>query len=170
VAEGRPDASVRAARREDLEAIGGIYQHYALNSHATFNIEPRPAAWLQSWFERHPATGPHRLLVATEGAVVLGYASSSSFRERPAYRTTVETSVYCHPDHTGRGIGTLLYQRLFDEIAAEDLHRAVAGITLPNDASVALHHRLGFTDVGTYTEVGYKFGRYWDVTWLEKPL
>jgi phosphinothricin acetyltransferase len=83
---------------------------------------------------------------------------------------TVETSVYCGPEATGRGVGTALYTALFDALKDEPLHRAIAGATLPNDASVALHRRFRFEPVGVTHAVGYKLGRYWDVAWLEKAL
>ena len=102
--------------------------------------------------------------------MVMGFATSSPFRPRAAYATSVETSVYCDPDRLGSGIGSKLYARLFQDIESEDLHRAYAGISLPNDASVSLHERFGFVKVGEYSEVGRKFGRYWNVAWFEKKL
>ncbi|MET9802570.1 N-acetyltransferase family protein [Streptomyces sp. NPDC006368] len=104
------------------------------------------------------------------GARRLGYATSSPFRPKAAYSTSVEVSVYLAPEAVGRGIGTLLYDRLFGALADEDVHRVYAGIALPNDASVRLHARFGFRHTGTFTEVGRKFGRYWDVAWYEKDL
>jgi phosphinothricin acetyltransferase len=109
-------------------------------------------------------------LVAEDDGFVCGFASSSPFRARAAYATSIETSVYCDPERLGRGTGSMLYVRLFDELAGEDLHRAYAGIALPNDASVSLHERFGFVKIGEYSEVGRKFGRFWDVAWFEKPL
>ncbi|MGH8968411.1 MAG: GNAT family N-acetyltransferase [Actinomycetes bacterium] len=101
---------------------------------------------------------------------LLGYATSSRLRDKPAYDTSVETTVYCAPSALGRGAGSLLYDHLFRALASEDLHRAYAGIAMPNDASVALHLRHGFRELGTYAEVGRKFGRYWDVRWFERVL
>ena len=100
----------------------------------------------------------------------VGYASSSVFRPKAAYETSVETSVYVDPGWTGRGVGSRLYERLFAALEQEDVHRAYAGITLPNSGSVALHERFGFTLVGVFTHAGRKFGRYWDVAWYEKHL
>jgi phosphinothricin acetyltransferase len=82
----------------------------------------------------------------------------------------VESTVYCRSDAVGRGIGRALYSALFEAIAAEDIHRIVAGISQPNPASVALHQRLGFRQVGVFSNVGRKFGKYWDVAWFERPL
>jgi phosphinothricin acetyltransferase len=111
-------------------------------------------------------------MVATDAdsQAILGYATSSAFRAKPAYATSVEVTVYVAPDAARRGVGTLLYEALFSALDSEDLHRAYAGIALPNEASVRLHERFGFRHVGTYREVGRKFGRYWDVAWYEKEL
>jgi phosphinothricin acetyltransferase len=122
------------------------------------------------WFQAHADTGRHRLLVADEEGLVLGYASTSRFRDRAAYDTTVEASIYCAPEAVGRGIGSALYCELFAAIAREDINRVVAGITLPNDASVALHRSFGFAQVGVFSQNGRKFDRYWDVAWFERPL
>ena len=100
----------------------------------------------------------------------VGFASTNRFRAKAAYDTTVEASVYCRVAATGRGVGRALYDALFDAIGDEDIYRIVAGITLPNPASVSLHERFGFRPVGTFSANGRKFGRYWDVTWYERPL
>lgn len=104
------------------------------------------------------------------GGTLLGYATSSAFRPKAAYAPSVEVTVYCAPHAAGRGIGTLLYTSLFEALTDEDVHRAYAGITQPNEASTRLHTRFGFRHIGTYTEVGRKFGRYWDVAWYQKDL
>lgn len=101
---------------------------------------------------------------------ILGYATSSPHRPKPAYGTSVETTVYVAPDAGRRGIGSLLYDALFEALAEQDVHRAYAGITQPNEASRRLHARFGFRYIGTYHEIGRKFGRYWDVAWYEKEL
>lgn len=101
---------------------------------------------------------------------VVGWATTSPFRPRAAYDTTVESSVYCRRDRRGQGVGSALYSHLFEAIQEEDIARIVAGVALPNPGSFALHRRFGFVPVGTFTSVGRKFGRYWDVTWHERPL
>jgi phosphinothricin acetyltransferase len=141
-----------------------------VHSPVTFDITPFTVARRRAWFDAHPATGPHRLLVAESAGRVVGYATSSAFRPRPAYDTSVETSVYCASDQGGRGAGTLLYEGLFTLLGQQDVHRAYAGIALPNDASERLHQKFGFTPLGVYREVGRKFGRYWDVAWFEREL
>ena len=161
---------VRAGRAADLPALTEIYNHYVVGTHVTFDLEPFSVGdRRRRWFDHYADTGRHRLLVAVEPGRVLGYATSSRFRDKPAYQPSVESTVYCAPDATGRGIGRLLYSALFDALRDEDVHRVFAGVALPNDASLALHRRMGFTDVGTFHEVGRKFGRWWDVMWLERP-
>jgi phosphinothricin acetyltransferase len=161
---------VRAAQPADLPALTEIYNHYVLTSGVTFDTTPFTVEARREWFSHYATTGPHRLLVAVDGEDVLGYATSSPFRPKPGYASSVETSVYLRHDATGRGLGTLLYRALLEALADLDLHRAYAGVALPNDASVALHERLGFREVGTYVEVGRKLGRYWDVRWFERAL
>ena len=162
---------VRPGLERDLPAIVELYNHYVVTSPATFELTPVTPQDRRDWMVAHSGVGPHRLLVAEESAGhIVGWATSGPFRPRAAYATTVETSVYCHPAVVGSGVGTALYARLFDEILGQDLARAVAGITLPNPASVALHRRFGFRHVGTFTRVGRKFGRFWDVAWFERPL
>jgi phosphinothricin acetyltransferase len=161
---------IRTAVETDVVALTDIYNHYVGSSGATFDTEELTVEARRHWLGHYRGTGPYRLLVAVDGGQALGYATSSRFRDRPAYDTSVETSVYVHPQSCGRGIGSSLYTRLFQLLEREDLHRAYAGIALPNDASQALHERFGFRPVGTYSEVGRKFGRFWDVLWMEKPL
>jgi phosphinothricin acetyltransferase len=161
---------VRPATENDLEAINDIYNHYVAETHITFDDEPVTMKARRDWFTHYAATGRHRLLVATEGESVIGYASSSRFRPKPGYLTSVETSIYLAPEATGRGAGAKLYDELFKAIEGEDLHRAYAGIALPNPASIALHEKFGFKRVALFSEQGRKFGRYWDVAWYEKPL
>jgi phosphinothricin acetyltransferase len=161
---------VRAAVPDDLPALTDLYNHYVRSSPVTFDIEEFTVEQRREWFGHYRDTGPHRLMVAVDGEHVLGYATSSIFRVKPAYATSVETTVYCDPDATGRGVGSALYSALFAALADEDVHRAYAGVALPNDASIALHERHGFQVIGTYAEVGRKFGRYWDVRWFERPL
>lgn len=158
---------IRYAEQSDLPALTEIYNHYVLHTAATFDIEPFDVSARQAWFEHYSKTGAHRLLVAVDGGHVVGYASSSRFRPKPAYDTSVEVTIYLHPKATGGGVGTALYERLFSELKDESLHRAYAGIAVPNPASVALHRKFGFTDVGTLTQAGRKFDQWWDVLWME---
>ncbi len=161
---------IREGRTDDLEQLNDIYNHYVLNAVSTFDIEPTSMDRRREWFTHYASKGRYRLLVADDSGAIVGFATSSRFMERRAYETSVSTSLYCAPNHTGKGIGSALYRALFDAISSEDLHRAYAGISQPNPASVALHERFGFKQVAYFTEQGRKFDRYWDVAWYEKAL
>jgi phosphinothricin acetyltransferase len=164
-------ATIRPAAPNDIEPLTAIYNHYIAHTAITFDLEPFSVERRRSeWFEHYHASGRHRLLVAERDAAVCGYACSSTFRPKGAYQTSVEVSVYLAPDSTRQGLGRRLYVALFDLLQVEDVHRAYAGITLPNPASVALHEKFGFQPIGTYHEVGRKHGKYWDVLWMEKRL
>ncbi len=162
---------VRAATTADLPAVAAIYTHYVLRTTMTFNTEVRtPREW-QERFEDHIVAGPYHLLVAEVAGVVAGYVETQPFRPKPAYARSVELSVYVAPDGTGRGIGGALYDRLLAELASDQrFHRAYAIVALPNDTSVVFHERHGFHCKGRLSEAGYKFGRYLDVAYYERPL
>ena len=163
------ETNVRIAVRSDLPRLTEIYNHYVLHTPVTFDIEAYSTETRAAWFEQFAANGRYRLLVAENDGTVLGYAGTTRFRAKAAYDTTVETTIYCAPDAVGKGIGARLNSALFASIAAEDVHRVLAGYTMPNAASQALHERCGFKPVGIFREVGRKFGRYWDVAWTERP-
>ncbi|AOR33769.1 GNAT family N-acetyltransferase [Streptomyces fodineus] len=174
----RTEVQVRPGVEGDLHALTAIYNHYVRETAITFDTAIFTPEERRPWLLSHPEDGPHRLLVATdaESQEILGYATSSPYRPKPAYGTSVEVSVYLAPDSPSggtpgrRGIGTRLYDALFKALAEEDVHRAYAGIAQPNEASERLHARFGFRHAGTFREVGRKFGRYWDVAWYEKEL
>lgn len=155
---------------DDLDALNDLYNRDVLQTPVTFDVEPIGMDSRREWFTHYAERGRHRLLVAVEDGRLVGYTTSSPWRPKHAYETSVETSVYVAPGSTGRGIGSPLYTALFKAVAREDVHRAYAGITQPNPASVALHERFGFRLVGIFAEQGRKFGRYWDVAWYEKLL
>jgi phosphinothricin acetyltransferase len=163
-------AIVRHAEVRDVSALNEIANHYVLTSATNFAVTPTTEAARLDWLAEHPPYGPYRVVVAEDRGRVVGFASSSRYRSREAYATSIETSVYVADGATGRRIGTSLYEFLFSALVEEDLHRAYAGITMPNPVSVALHRRFEFEQVGTFTEQGRKFGRYWDVAWFEKAL
>lgn len=164
------DVNVRPAMRADLPRLTEIYNHYVINTPITFDLKPLVVEERARWFEEHAGIARHRLFVAEAAGTVVGWAGTGPFRDRAAYDTSVETSIYCAPEATGRGIGATMYRVLFDALKNEDIHRLLAGITLPNDASVKLHRRFGFTEVGVFSQCGRKFDRYWDVVWMERPL
>ncbi|MFM9628575.1 MULTISPECIES: GNAT family N-acetyltransferase [Streptomyces] len=168
----RTEVQVRPGNEGDLEALTDLYNHYVRETPITFDTAIFTPEERRPWLLSHPEDGPYRLMVATDtdSQEILGYATSSPFRAKQAYATSVEVTVYLRPDAGGRGVGTLLYKALFEALSGEDLHRAYAGIAQPNEASVRLHERFGFRHVGTYREVGRKFGRYWDVAWFERDL
>ena len=161
---------IRRARPHDLEALTALYNHYVEHTAITFDLEPFAVAARRAWLEGFAESGRHQLFVAEEQGAVVGYAGTRGFRDKRAYDTSVETSIYLAPDATGRGLGRALYERLFAALEGADVHRAIAGITLPNEASIALHQRFGFERVGVMREVGRKHDRWWDVLWMEKPL
>jgi phosphinothricin acetyltransferase len=161
--------AVRAAAVGDLSALTAIYNHYVIHTPITFDLAPFEPGERRPWFDDH-AGGRYRLIVAEERGQIVGYATSSRWRPKAAYDTTVESSVYVRPDAVGRGIGRQLYEALFELIAHEDVQTVVAGVALPNDASVALHRRAGFHQVGIFEAVGRKFDRYWDVAWFQRPM
>lgn len=167
---GPEGIDVRYAREGDLPRLTEIYNHYVISTAITFDLHPYTPEERRPWLAQFSTSGRHRLLVAEEGGRVVGYAGSHQFRSKAAYDTTVETTVYCAPEATGRGIGSLLYGALFEALRDEDLRLAIAGITVPNDASIVLHERFGFTSAGLMHQVGRKLGRYWDVAWYEKLL
>ncbi|MFK0199592.1 GNAT family N-acetyltransferase [Streptomyces lavendulae] len=161
---------IRPGTEDDLGELTRIYNHYVTATPVTFDTEPFTPQGRRPWLTAHHASSPHRLLVAEEDGTPLGYATSGPFRPKQAYATSVETSVYLAPEGTGRGIGSLLYAALFEALEQEDVHVALAGITVPNAASQRLHERFGFRPVGVFEEVGRKFDRFWDVAWYRKPL
>ena len=159
---------IREGRRDDLAQLTEIYNHYVLTTPVTFDVEAYTVERRVAWFEQFATTGRYRLVVAAEESRIVGYASTTRFRPKPAYETTVESTVYCAPGSKGKGIGARLYGALFEAIASEDVHRVVAGYVLPNPASARLHERFGFKPVGVFTANGRKLGRYWDVAWVER--
>jgi len=163
--------AIRPGAARDLNRLVQIYNHYVTGTHVTFDVEPFAVGARTQWFTQFAESGPYRLYVGELGEDIVGYASSLPFKPKPAYNTSVETTIYLDPEQAGNGYGRALYGHLLAELVAEPtVHRAYGGIALPNPVSVALHEKLGFERVATYHEVGYKFGKYWDVHWYEKDL
>lgn len=161
---------LRHAVPDDLEALTSIYNHYVRHSIATFDTTPFNPDARRTWLSHFAVGSPHQLWVAVRQGAILGYASSSQYRQKAAYDTSVETTIYLHPDHLGAGIGHHLYAHLFARLSLYGLHRAYAAIAQPNPASVALHESFDFKRVGTFSEAGQKFGGYHNVDWYEKSL
>jgi phosphinothricin acetyltransferase len=158
-----PTIAIRRIEQGDLPVLLDIYNHYIRETPVTFDIAPRTLAQRQAWLDGFAVAGRYQCLVAVKDGVAIGCASSHSYKDRAAYDATVASSIYLAPDACGQGLGRRLYATLFDALKGEDIHRIFAGVTLPNDASVALHRSFGFEPVGIYREVGRKFGRFWDV-------
>ncbi len=159
---------VRRAGEADASGINDVYNPFILNSPATFETEPISQSERIAWLARLGADGRHPVFVAETENRLLGFANAAPFDQRPAYGTSVKTSVFVDPAHAGRGVGRALYAALFEALGAVDLHRAYGLIVAPNPASAALHEAFQFRHVSTLNEVGRKFGRYHDVMWFEK--
>ena len=157
------------ARAEHLVEVAAIYADAARTSVSTFDLDGPPVAY---WQDKLVATGPgeHFLVASDARGTVHGFAYSGWFRTRPAYAGTRETSIYLDHDVRGRGLGRRLYGELLDRLRGDRIHLAVAVVAQPNPASVALHEGLGFQLVGTFTEIGAKFGRYVDTRWYQLRL
>jgi L-amino acid N-acyltransferase YncA len=152
----------------DAAACAAIYAPAVNDSVASFEESAPPAREMSARIERISAR--HPWLVAEEAGEVLGYAYATQHRARAAYRWAVDTSVYVSPEHHRRGIGRALYDVLLPLLHEQGMYSACAGITLPNEASVALHERLGFELVGRYREIGYKHGVWLTVGWWQARL
>jgi phosphinothricin acetyltransferase len=161
---------IRRVEENDLPALLAIYNHYVIHTPVNFDVEPRTLEQRREWLAQFSPGGRHQCFVADESGLPVGYACSMRFKEKAAYETTIETSIYCAPGKNGQGTGRRLYETLFEALKGEDIHRVYGGITLPNEASVRLHARMGFRHVGTYDQIGRKFGRYWDVGLFLKDL
>jgi phosphinothricin acetyltransferase len=159
----------RLIERRDAEAVRDIYNVEVLESTVTFDLVPRSVADQVAWIDEH--SGGHPALVAVDDAdTVLGFASLSPYRPRPAYATTVEDSVYVRRDQRGAGIGKLLLADLVVLARDHGFHSAIARIVGGHDASIALHRACGFEQVGIEREVGRKFGKWLDVVLMQKLL
>ena len=164
-------ATIRQAIADDALAIGAIYNHYIENTVATFQLEPHLDAYWQNWFTQFADHGPHQCFVAEEEEQVIGFAYSLPYNAKGGYDQTVLTSIYVDAEvleKTPRpGLGTGLYNALFNAI--DGIHRIYAWIALPNEASINLHHKFGFAQVATLSEIGFKHSRYIDVAVMERP-
>jgi phosphinothricin acetyltransferase len=163
-------AVIRQAVESDLLQLTDIYNHYVLNSYATFDIQAQTIEEREAWFSKFKNHGPYQLVVAVEEGRILGYACSSRYRDHFAFDGTVETSIYVDQSIRARGVGTQLYTKLFEILNQKELHLAVVGIALPNEASVSLHLKFGFENVGTFKEYAVKNGQYISSLWMQKKL
>jgi len=162
------EVRIRPATEDDVPAILDIYNEAIVNTVATFDTEPQTLEEKLAWFRE--TAHPYVVVVAERDGEVVGWASLRRFRAKAAYRYTAENSVYVRNDYHGEGTGTALMRELVDLGAASWFHTIIAGIAGENPASVRLHERFGFETVGVEREVGYKFERWIDVTWMQKML
>ena len=159
---------IRVAGEQDAEAIAAIYAPAVTDCSTSFELTPPDAAEMK----RRIATvlEGYPWLVYESSQTVLGYVYATSHRERAAYRWSADVAAYVKRDAQRRGIARALYTGLFEILTLQGFRNAYAGVTLPNQASVEMHKAMGFEPVGTYHEVGYKFGAWHDVAWFERQL
>lgn len=159
---------IRNAVVTDLPCIVDIYNQSVQSSAATLDLEETTVESRQEWFSHYG--GRYPLIVAEEDGIVIGYCSLSKFRDKEGYHRTVESSVYLHEAHMGKGLGRALMTEMLNR--AKDLHHhvVVAGITGGNEVSVRLHTALGFTFVGCFREVGDKFNQWQDVHFYQRII
>jgi len=162
------DYILREAGDADQQAILDIYNDAVLHSSATFDLETRTWEGQQLWFEEHRP--PYAVFVATIGDTLAGWGSLSRFRPRPGYRFTAEDSIYVQQDFRGRGIGAALLELLVDAAYRGRFHSVMALIDGDNAVSIRIHERFGFRHVGTFREVGFKFGRWLDVVHMQRMV
>jgi phosphinothricin acetyltransferase len=158
----------RLATIDDAEATRAIYNLEVTESTVTFDLVPRALDEQRAWLTAR--SGAHAVLVAEDGGEIVGFASFSPYRDRPAYSTSVEDSVYVRRDQQGKGVGKLLLAELLLLATSHGFHTVIARIVGGHDASIALHRSLGFEVVGTEREVGRKFGRWLDVLVMQRLL
>jgi len=159
---------VRLADADDADAIRTIYNREVTGSTVTFDLRPRSPAEQLEWLEAH--AGAHPAVVATAGPTVVGFGSLSPYRNRPAYATTVEDSVYVDAGSRGQGAGRLILAELVRLAELHGFHAVIGRIVGGHEASIALHHACGFELVGVEREVGRKFGRWLDVVVVQRLL
>ncbi len=157
---------IRQVNPKDAEQIAEIYNFYVLNSHHTFETEAITADEMQKRIGEISKNYPY--LVAEETGEIFGYAYAALYKPRQAYKFSVEVSVYVKSDSKQYGIGKMLYEKLFEKLAKTETHAIIAGIALPNEASIKLHENFGFEKVAHFREVGFKFGKWIDVGYWEK--
>jgi L-amino acid N-acyltransferase YncA len=161
---------VRQVRSEDAEQLTAIYNYYIETSGVTFEEDKIASSEMRFRIEKINVKNNFPFLVYEEEGQIKGYAYATTFRERVAYRFSVESTVYVAKEHFSKGIGRILYAALLGELKKGDCHSVIGVITLPNEPSVKLHESFGFKKVGHFTEVGYKFEQWMDVGFWELLL
>ncbi len=161
---------IRHIQKSDLKDVVEILNFYISSTAITFDTQEYNEVSRLPWYNQFSTKGRHQCLVALENNKVVGYACSSAFRPKEAYNTSVEVSIYTNCQCKKRGLGTLLYTELFTSLKDEDIHRALALITVPNEASIALHEKFGFIKSGILDESGRKFNQFHSVCIMQKSL
>ena len=159
---------IRHAERPDLPQITALFNYYIEHTNARFEEQAFSVESRKEWFNQFSNETKYQIFVAYENDIVIGFACSQPYRDSTAFSETVETSIYIDSDYKGRGVGKALYRHLFANIGKYEIHRALSGIALPNEASIALHEHFGFKKVGTFDEYAKKHGQYISSAWYEK--
>ena len=154
---------IRNLNSSDIESINNLYNIYIKETPFTFDIKEKSISEKKEWSKIFKKDGPHQCIVAYEKNNLIGFASSRPFRDKEAYISSVETSVYIDEKYIGGGYGKILMKKLFDKIEGYKINRAYAFITEPNNPSEKLHLFLGFRKIGILSNVGRKFEKYWNV-------
>lgn len=160
---------IRTAAKDDSTKIAEIYNYYISHTWITFEKEPVSADQIDARISEVLNSSLPWLVIEDNGEVI-GYAYATKWRARPAYKHSVETTVYLSKDHSGKGFGKLIYSNLISQLTSTGFHTAIGGIALPNEASVRLHESLGFKKVAHFQEVGYKFEKWIDVGYWQIML
>ncbi len=161
---------IRPGKFSDLPLLTEIYNYYIVNTNIAFDTEEMTVDDYKPWFDKYSDSGPYRLFVAELDGDVVGSAGSRQYRDHPAFVETVEFGIYLNSKAQGKGIGKKLYSALFEALKGEKIHLVVAGVALPNPASVALHKSMGFSEVGVFDQYAQKHGQYISSMWLQKRV
>ncbi|MCC6726256.1 MAG: N-acetyltransferase [Saprospiraceae bacterium] len=159
---------IRIAETEDCQSILAIYQYYVLNTAITFEYDVPSVEEMLNRMRNIQTKYPY--LIAEFDGNIVAYAYASDFRHRAAYQWSPESTVYIHKDCTGKGIGKMIYKQLFDILKLQGFLNVFGCVALPNPASVALHLKMGFTDVGSFQNIGYKHGQWHSTQWFQLKL
>lgn len=160
---------IRCNYEQHAETILDIFNHAIAHSTALYEYQPRTLGFIQQWFKTKRVGGFPVLGLEQDGKL-LAFASYGSFRPYPAYKYSVEHSIYVHPEQRGQGLGKHLLQALIQEVEAQNYHLLIGGIDAQNQASIALHTSLGFVHAGTIQQAGFKFGRWLDLAFYQFTL
>jgi phosphinothricin acetyltransferase len=161
--------SIRQATERDLPALLEIYNHVILHTTAVYSYQPHTMEARKEWYASKRKDG-YPVFVAEDSGRVVGFSSYGPFRAWPAYKYTIENSVYVAEDQRGKGIGKLLIQPLIDDARRQEFHAIIASIDASNTSSLRLHRSLGFEEVAHFRQVGFKFGGWLDLKFMELLL